>query len=367
MVNATDNARFEHSMCSVKDFGAVGDGDADDTTALQQAIVAARDAGGGGVWLPAGRFRTGMLRLYPHVGLFGAPTWSYHHAGGTQLLLSDPLAPCLIDMSCAYGARVSGLGLSGERLGHGIHGIYLSDANRNQEDTIFIENCRLSGFTGDAVRLDNVFAFTLRDSMLIFNDGDGLSFSHFDGWVHDCIFNNNGGYGIHGRPWNGAVTVTGNRIEWNVKGGICLGHGGCYNIGNNYLDRSGGPAIHLHGGEPVDRASGRAAGFSVVGNVLNRSGAQSPADADENCHILLDFVAGVACIGNVMKIGVDDGGDGLLSPSYGIVFRQLADSVIKDNTWYYGVTREFLRDHGGHDGALIVKDNPGRIGDKPIY
>ena len=37
---------------SVRDFGAVGDGSADDTTAIQKAVDA-----GGGVWLPAGNYR----------------------------------------------------------------------------------------------------------------------------------------------------------------------------------------------------------------------------------------------------------------------------------------------------------------------
>lgn len=354
-------------MLSVRDFGARGDGQTDDTAAIQAAIDAARDAGGGGVWFPAGRYLSSTLKLHAYVGLFAAPTWSYHHHGGTQLVLADPQAKCLLDLSAAYGSRVSGLGISGEKLGQGIHGIYLDGTLHNQEDTIFIEDCRISLFTGDAIRLDSIFGFTLRDCMIIFNDGDGLSFSHYDGWVHDCIFNNNGGYGIHGRPWNGSVTVIGNRIEWNDKGGICLGHGGTFNINNNYIDRSGGPGIYLHSGEAVDRASGPASGFTIMGNVIYRSGAKTPAEAQENCHILLDFVAGVTLTGNVMKVGVNDSGEGLLSPTYGIVYGQLADSVIKDNTWYYGVTREFLVDRGGHDGEVIVKDNPGRVGDKPVY
>lgn len=348
-------------MLDVTAFGAQGDGAHDNTTAIQCAIDAARDAGGGGVWFPAGRYLSSTLKLYPYVGLFAAPTWSYHHHGGSQLILNDPSARCLIDITAAYGGRVSGLGISGAKLGEGICGIYSDGTQHTQEDTFFLEHCRLAHFTGDAVRLDSVFAFTLRDSMLIFNDGDGLSFTHWDGWVHDCIFNNNGGYGIHGRPWNGSITIHGNRIEWNVKGGICLGHGSHYQITGNYFDRSGGPAIHLHGGEPVDRAYGRSSTFAITGNLFNRSGAKVSADAPENCHVLLDFVAGVTLTGNAMMTGVDDSGAGQLSPTFGIVASGLADSVIKDNTWYQGVTREFLVDNGGHDGSVIIADNPGRI------
>jgi len=361
MINATTG----ELMLSVRAFGAVGDGKADETAALQRAIDAARDAGGGGVWFPPGQYLSSTLKLYPYVGLFAAPTWSYHHHGGTQLILNDAHAACLLDITAAYGGRVSGLGISGGKLGTGIHGIYSDGTQHNQEDTFFLEQCRVSLFTGDAVRLDSVFGFTLRDSMMIFNDGDGLSYTHWDGWVHDCIFNNNGGYGIHGRPWNGAVTILGNRIEWNVRGGICLGHSSNCNINNNYFDRSGGPGLYLHGGEAVDRAYGRSSTFTVTGNIFSRSGAKKPADTPENCHILLDYMAGVTITGNAMRTGVDDSGGGLHSPSYGIVYSGLADCVIKDNIWHHGVTREFLLDGGGHEGSIIVKDNPGRVAEAP--
>lgn len=354
-------ANTSEGMFSVRAFGAKGDGKTHDTAAIQNAIHAARDAGGGGVWFPAGQYLASTLKLYPYVGLFAAPTWSYHHNGGTQVELCDPQAPCLIDLSAAYGARVSGLGLSGGKLGKGIIGIYLDGTKHNQEDTLFIDNCRICHFTGDAVRLDSVFGFTLRDTMVIFNDGDGVSFTHWDGWIHDCIFNNNGGYGIHGRPWNGSVTVVNNRIEWNVKGGVCLGHGGHYSINNNYIDRSGGPGIHVHGGEPVDRGYGRPLALSITGNVIHRSGAKVAPDADENSHILLDFVAGVTITGNVMTTGVDDSGKGQLSPTYGIVYGGLENCVIKDNTWQDGVTKTFLVDRGGHEAGVIIKDNPGRV------
>lgn len=43
---------------SVRDFGAVGDGVADDTAAIQAAIQAARLAGGGQVWFPKGIYKT---------------------------------------------------------------------------------------------------------------------------------------------------------------------------------------------------------------------------------------------------------------------------------------------------------------------
>jgi Pectate lyase superfamily protein len=69
----------------VAPFNAAGDGVADDREAIQRAINAARDAGGGDVWLPAGTYRVtlapriaGELALrrvftvYPNVRVLGA-------------------------------------------------------------------------------------------------------------------------------------------------------------------------------------------------------------------------------------------------------------------------------------------------------
>jgi polygalacturonase len=57
------------TVLNVKDFGAVGDGAAMDTKALQATIDACSDAGGGSVWVPAGEYQTGTLQLKSNVTL----------------------------------------------------------------------------------------------------------------------------------------------------------------------------------------------------------------------------------------------------------------------------------------------------------
>lgn len=56
-----------HRSFDVRDYGAVGDGRTKDTCALQHAIDASRDAGGGVVRLPAGRWMSGTLRVHSDV------------------------------------------------------------------------------------------------------------------------------------------------------------------------------------------------------------------------------------------------------------------------------------------------------------
>src|SRR6185437_16959448 len=55
---------------NVKNYGAAGDGVRSDTQAINKAIVAARDAGGGTVLVPAGAYVSGTIQLQNNVTLW---------------------------------------------------------------------------------------------------------------------------------------------------------------------------------------------------------------------------------------------------------------------------------------------------------
>jgi len=66
-------ARLGAGRWNVTDFGATGDGAADDTGAFQKALDAAGKAGGGEVYAPPGRYRfVGSLVVPPATGLTGS-------------------------------------------------------------------------------------------------------------------------------------------------------------------------------------------------------------------------------------------------------------------------------------------------------
>lgn len=65
----------------IREYGAVGDGETLDTGAINAAINACAEAGGGVVYVPPGRFLTGTIRLKNHVTL--------HLEGGAFLLGSE--------------------------------------------------------------------------------------------------------------------------------------------------------------------------------------------------------------------------------------------------------------------------------------
>src|SRR3989442_1128040 len=71
------------AVYNVKDYGALGTGAGDDTTAIQSAINAAKAAGGGIVFVPAGQYPTSTISLYRNMIFRGA-------GGGRNLGATTP-------------------------------------------------------------------------------------------------------------------------------------------------------------------------------------------------------------------------------------------------------------------------------------
>ncbi|HEY3232607.1 MAG TPA: glycoside hydrolase family 28 protein [Roseiflexaceae bacterium] len=75
--------RLAESICNVKDYGAIGDGQALDTQPIQSAIDACGAQGGGTVVVPPGAYVTGALALRSNITL-------YVDAGATLLGSENP-------------------------------------------------------------------------------------------------------------------------------------------------------------------------------------------------------------------------------------------------------------------------------------
>ncbi len=75
-------------LFSVRQFGALGDGKTLDTTAINKAVTACSDAGGGQVWFPPGRYLSGTVHLKDNVTLYfdagaalvGTPDLNEYHS-----------------------------------------------------------------------------------------------------------------------------------------------------------------------------------------------------------------------------------------------------------------------------------------------
>jgi hypothetical protein len=344
----------ETGLINICNFGARGDGSTDNTVAIQKAIDEAAKTGAT-VLIPNGTFLTSTLKLYPHVGMIGYPTWSFRDFGGSILRLNDENAKCLIDIMGAFGTTLSGLCLDGVGLGKDIHGVLVDKPDYGeQEDTPLIERCRISHFSGDAVRLSRIWCFRVRSCMLSHCGGNGLYVRGWDGFILDNWFSGNRGMGFAALEENASNTLTGNRIEWNRSGGIVVHGGNNYNITGNYIDRSGGPAICL-----LDNTHD----FAITGNMIYRSGKPEWTSPDDNAstHIRFENCSGIVFTGNSLRAGRDDGGKGIYSPSNAIVYGRLKNCIIKDNAMNNGSLKNLLLDIGDNGENVIVKDNVGQL------
>ena len=359
-LGAQNPARAEGQAASpghinVREFGATGDGKTDDTKAIQRALDAAGEVRGA-VFVPPGAYLCAELQMRPNTALVGVPTWDYHVPGGTALRLTDGAAKCLINITGASGVTIDGLGFDGAGLGKGIHGIFLDKPDYGKhEDAFRIDRCQVARFTGDGVKLTRAWCFSVRHSMLAYNQGDGLSLRGWDGFLSDNWFSGNQRAGFAARDENASVTFTANRVEWNGQENLLITGADGYQITGNFFDRAGTCGIALR--------KGRRSCFQMTlsGNFLKRSGKLADAASHDSSHILIEGAEGVTCVGNNLQVGHDDDGGGAWSPAYGIVCKNLQNCVIANNVLHQGALRQLILDQGGHGEGVLIKDNPGSL------
>lgn len=142
---------------NVKSYGALGNGVADDTPAIQAAVDAAESAGGGLVLLPCGTYRTtGTITLggfgviiqgeSAGVGAFGPKGSVIDYEGtGEAFVIGD------VVNNSQYGHGIANLSIMGTALGKcGVRvGALLADPN-NSVGAIQLRNLCIKGFTGSA-------------------------------------------------------------------------------------------------------------------------------------------------------------------------------------------------------------------------
>ena len=334
-------------------FGAKGDGLTDDTVSIQKALDAASVCHGV-VTVPPGNYLCGTLKMHSGTELRGNADFSYRDSMGGTLKLMAGNHKCLIDMTYAYGAKISSLCLAGRGGDDPLkpHGIMIDkDDYGKQEDTPCIDNCRIELFGGNAIHLSRIWCFSVRHSHMFKNGGHALYVRGWDGFVIDNWMSGNGGAGYGATEENASVTMTGNRIEWNRAGGILIRHGSHYNITGNYIDRSGNAGISL-----VDTRV-----ISLAGNVIYRSGKVEWSSGNEfdSVQFKLENSEGVTFTGNTMDANRDDGGKGVYSPLYGISVKNCKSCVVSMNTMAGGALRELLIEENNTD--TVIKDNPGHL------
>jgi hypothetical protein len=276
---STPSAQTGDSVFNVRQFGAVGDGKADDTKSIQNAITAARTAGGI-VFFPPGIFLTRRLTLYSHVHLRGS-------GGDATVLRLKPGANSAIIESDGFAK------LTGTRSDAGVTMFSVRDLTldgNKSHNTVGGYGLRIYGY---GYELSEVIAFNCRNDGVFSewgpagslpfpshqmearlsavrshdNDGHGVNFNGpHDSMFLNCVASQNQATGFRlAGDANGTSMV--NCHAWGVQQDLAFDLAalsiGCVNC---YADFNGGVGVR------ISRNDCRWVGGLVVGAGLGQSG-----------------------------------------------------------------------------------------------
>lgn len=192
-------------MISAADFGAVGDGSADDTGPLQAALEETFKGDGGFLLIPPGTYRTTRsLRIaFPHGRNIGRHSGILAH--GARILSNIENRANVLEIASIATVRfllIEGLDIQG--MGKEGHGIYIEC---DRSDDYFYNFCLrdvvVQACGGDGCRMvGNVFEGQVANCYFRDNGANGITFSHGEHGgilssihVFSCVFGQNGGHG----------------------------------------------------------------------------------------------------------------------------------------------------------------------------
>ncbi|MDD6033377.1 MAG: glycosyl hydrolase family 28-related protein [Oscillospiraceae bacterium] len=351
------------NTCNIMHFGAKGDGIADDTAALEQALEAARETGC--LEIPAGTYRIRPVRIPGHITIRGNASWGYSAwgyennkkkegpptdpmiNGNTVFIPASTDGEALWDLTGACGTRIIGLSFDGLLMGDQFHGLLAKASGCVQN--LVLEDVRVCHFSGGGLKFSGARSFALRRSLIISNTGHALEVTDaHDGSIIDNQLAYNGGAGFFGSGGEGFL-ITANRIEGGDPGGVYLENASSVTMNGNSFDSCRGPAITLLG----------CTSCAAAGNMARLCGRIHTDDG--NTLFRLERCRGLTVTGNSLWGWPRLAGYERMT-WYGMVVRELEDAVIAQNTLQDPSNRELIRDYGGHVRTLIDQ-NMGRVYD----
>lgn len=346
---------------TVKDFGAVGDGITDDTTAIQTAINTIGE--GGVVYFPPGTYKTsGPVYPLRQQILEGTHANKYSAALFPSVRCSIKADPAswngdsvIRSTPSSYGVELRNLAIIGPGTNHAsvVHGVYFGPSSESTGERAWnIKDCLISSCSGDGIA-GHMWVFDMRDTHIAqcrtglhTFDNDGLLDTRIIGC--NIYFNRDAGILIDG-GWTGAIDIIGCRVErsGNLYGypatpvnpdapGIWIKRGQQIALTNINTDANSGPGLRI--GHPTrliynimitNCAWTRDGGgtqqsydwWKWIGNDLVQVAEGTPgAEAISNegiAGVLLERCSHVRMVNSTIGYGVsNDSGGGAISPTY---------------------------------------------------
>lgn len=186
-------------VVSVKDFGAVGDGEIDDTSAIQKAVDRVRDGGGGTVFFPNGTYKVSILpgeyhaiSIYSNVTLKGNSNAESiiklaAQQGSYSSILAGEEPSSNLSNFAIYDLAIDGNGLANQ--------MSPEIENKEGEPTINEMNHALRIYIGSGINVENCRFINMNTRNVITVNGNDAPFNVIvsDVLIKDNIFESIGG------------------------------------------------------------------------------------------------------------------------------------------------------------------------------
>ena len=236
---------------NVRDFGAIGDGVADDTAAIQAAIdvCAARVPQGGEVFLPAGRYKI-IAKLVMHSGVYLVGEGNRATIINQVTLAEhaiEVLGASAVSTKVQLGVRDLGIVGPGKTSGGTGSGLRVKWASYG----LVFENLWINGFGSHGASVEDSYTASWRDVQFDGNGGDGfrgltnINNTEFSRCV--SILNAGRGYYVEG---GASVTMIACDAESNTGAGIDLRYVTTGSLVSCHMEKNGldgaSPNVYLH-------------------------------------------------------------------------------------------------------------------------
>lgn len=308
---------------AVTAFGAVGDGVADDTQAVQTALNASQI-----VYFPPGDYLVGQLTVNKGQTMTGAGSGTYTWTGSAYINDYPTGSVSRIIRKAGTNASLI-LGPAGAKRVT-LRDLQFDGNNKNQtsgspyvieiasiagqaEDTQWnIEDCYVHGRTDPTDPTwgsggSNIFVGTGRQAVHILNtisnyaNNHGIEVSGADVLIDGCLVGDNGSQGIVLSAW--VAKVTGCDI-WNNNHGIYIPDGGNSAPRRILISRCGIDRNKQHGIILDKGATTGAGGVSIVGNAFTSNSTSANATYD---HIIVKATTGLVIIADNVFSALESG------------------------------------------------------------
>lgn len=390
-VATTVQAKLRETI-SVKDFGATGDGTTDDTTAVNNALVA---AAGKSLYFPSGTYLCTTLTVYGGTTVYGdSPTTSIIKAksslSSSAALITNPNRSGTAYTYTDRGIELRNIGLNGNNLGSRTEGLLFFS---KVEDAL-IDNCRVANVQYIGAAFAGCLSVTVSNSLFtecgnstVTTEGGAAVWigaasdttESFDVSITDNSFLSNRWSAVYA---NGSrLSVIANYMSANQESAVFM-TGNNNIISDNWISNqtkkyisasgieAGGDNLTVTGNYIGDTDSDSISVTdlqfaTITGNTLLNPGRDATTFPTAACVGIITTVASpnqprnITIVGNNMWAPLNDAYAGVVMGGAGAApaYLLISDNQMNGNTWTSGYA--IYTAPGLSSSTQTIRDNPG--------